>query len=654
MNYGEGKEQEQPRPGSTVPDSALQDSEERYRILADGVRDAVLHLAGEGWTIQACNAAAVKIFGGSGPAELLGLDALQLSAKTQCDGRLSLPAAIERRVLALREGRQQFDWTCRRLDGHPFSAQVLIDRAPRAGGFELQVTVRDTSGQAGDDDGRVPYRLRHAQELAQHIPEVLIMVDAANTRKLYVSPAYQSVWGRSCESLMANPGSWLEAVHDEDRERVAALDASLPETGHAGFDHEFRVVRPNGTVRWVNARGYPVFNEAGGYVRLAQVAADITPRKEVEEAMRRANRALRALRGLAQALQMAQDESSFVERVCRVVVELAGYRLACVAFDGPEPAGFSPVAHAGARDAFAELAGSSMEIAPGRALALLAMQEGGPYLVEDAAADPRWQESAAALGYRSALGLPLGSAEAVIGAVCIFAGERNAFDAEEIHLLLQLADELALGVTSLRSRAEIERGTARLRVSMESTIAALAATLELRDAYTAGHQRHVAQLSAALARELGCQEVQVHGIELAATVHDLGKIQVPAEILAKPAKLSKLEYELVKTHAQAGYELLKDIDFPWPIAELVWQHHERMDGSGYPRGLRGEQILLGARIIAVADTVEAMVSHRPYRASLGMEMTMAEMRRGRGTSYDAEVVDACLRLFEEKSFAFTP
>jgi HD-GYP domain-containing protein (c-di-GMP phosphodiesterase class II) len=188
---------------------------------------------------------------------------------------------------------------------------------------------------------------------------------------------------------------------------------------------------------------------------------------------------------------------------------------------------------------------------------------------------------------------------------------------------------------------------------MESAIEALAGTLELRDAYTAGHQRRVAALAAAIARELGLSEDEIHGIHLAATIHDLGKIQVPAEILAKPTKLTKLEFELIKTHPQAGYDLLKDIDFPWPIAQLVYQHHERIDGSGYPRGLCGEETLIGARIIAVADTVEAICSHRPYRPGLGIEAALLVITKKRGTAYDPSVVDACLKIFREKRFTFS-
>lgn len=192
-----------------------------------------------------------------------------------------------------------------------------------------------------------------------------------------------------------------------------------------------------------------------------------------------------------------------------------------------------------------------------------------------------------------------------------------------------------------------------LRRSLEDTIRVVALTVEMRDPYTAGHQRRVADLAVAIAKELGLPEDQIHGLHLAGIVHDLGKIQVPSEILSKPGKITDIEFSFIKTHPQAGYEILKNVEFPWPIAQIVLQHHERLDGSGYPHGLKAEQILLEARILAVADVVEAMASHRPYRTGLGIDTALAEIEHGRGRAYDPATVDACVKLFREKGFAFT-
>ncbi len=201
-----------------------------------------------------------------------------------------------------------------------------------------------------------------------------------------------------------------------------------------------------------------------------------------------------------------------------------------------------------------------------------------------------------------------------------------------------------------RVQQEREQDAKRLARSLEETIWAVATTVEMRDPYTAGHQRRVADLAHAIGTELGLSETQIHGLRLAGTIHDLGKIQLPAEILAKPGKLSALEFNLIKSHPQTGYDIVKGVEFPWPIAQAILQHHERLDGSGYPAGLKGEQIIVEARILSVADVVEAMSSHRPYRAGLGMEAALGEIRKNSGKLYDPAVVDACLRLFGDKAY----
>jgi PAS domain S-box-containing protein/putative nucleotidyltransferase with HDIG domain len=205
-----------------------------------------------------------------------------------------------------------------------------------------------------------------------------------------------------------------------------------------------------------------------------------------------------------------------------------------------------------------------------------------------------------------------------------------------------------------RKQAETERrkNIQKLIDSMEATIEAIALTVEMRDMYTAGHQRRVTKLAVAIADELGLSEAETNGIRLAGIVHDIGKIQVPAEILNKPGRLSELEFKIIKNHPQAGYEILKNIKFAWPVAEIVYQHHERLNGSGYPRGLSSNEILLEARILAVADVVEAMATHRPYRAALGVGKALEEIAANRGILYDDAIVNACYKVFYEKGFKF--
>jgi len=204
-----------------------------------------------------------------------------------------------------------------------------------------------------------------------------------------------------------------------------------------------------------------------------------------------------------------------------------------------------------------------------------------------------------------------------------------------------------------RAERELQQSLKKLQITLEGTIHALASAVEMRDPYTAGHQREVTRLACAIANEMGLPEEQIEGIRMAGLIHDIGKINVPAEILSKPGTLNGLEFGLIKTHPQVGSDILNGtIEFPWPIAQIVLQHHERMDGSGYPVGLSGEEILLEARILGVADVVEAMASHRPYRPALSINKALEEISQNRGVLYDPAVVDACLKLFIEKGFKF--
>ncbi|MFQ5581760.1 MAG: HD domain-containing phosphohydrolase, partial [Mariprofundaceae bacterium] len=201
-----------------------------------------------------------------------------------------------------------------------------------------------------------------------------------------------------------------------------------------------------------------------------------------------------------------------------------------------------------------------------------------------------------------------------------------------------------------KAEMELEKSCVRLEHALTGTITAIATTVEARDPYTAGHQRRVAKIASTIAEQLGLGDDQIEGINMGAMIHDIGKIHLPAEILAKPTKLTDTEYEMIKGHSQVGYDILKGIDFPWPVADIAHQHHERLDGSGYPQGLKGDEICLEAKIVAVADVVEAIASHRPYRASLGIDFALQEISDKKGKFYCPDAVDACLKLFREDGF----
>ncbi len=202
-----------------------------------------------------------------------------------------------------------------------------------------------------------------------------------------------------------------------------------------------------------------------------------------------------------------------------------------------------------------------------------------------------------------------------------------------------------------RADEQIRHYVTQLETAFMSTVGVVTTLSEMRDPYTAGHERRVAEIGVAIGAELGFDARRQEGLRAAGYLHDVGKITIPAEILSKPGKLSGIEFSLIQGHAQAAYDVLKDVDFPWPVAQIALQHHERMDGSGYPQGLKGEAILLEARITAVADVVEAMSSHRPYRPAFGIDLALAEIERGRGSCYDADVADACIKLFRERGYS---
>lgn len=208
--------------------------------------------------------------------------------------------------------------------------------------------------------------------------------------------------------------------------------------------------------------------------------------------------------------------------------------------------------------------------------------------------------------------------------------------------------EIKRAEESLKKMAgDLAGANTMLRRSMGETISALSRAIEQRDPYTDGHQKRVSQLAVAIARRMGKDDDFITGVQFGALLHDIGKIHIPAEILSNPRRLTEIEHTLVRTHALAGYEILKDSHFPWPLAEMIYQHHEKLDGSGYPRGLTAAEILPGARIIAVADVTEAISSHRPYRAALGIEKALQELILNRGKLYDADAVDACVTILRE-------
>lgn len=466
--------------------------------------------------------------------------------------------------------------------------------------------------------------------------------------------AAERLWGYARDEAIGRPVSIIvppEAdVRKEVDERIRRMAAGQTIRNEEGIS-----VRKDGRRFAYSLNLSHIRDHTGAPTGLMAVVQDISVAQQNRKALLRVNRALKTLSAGTSAVAHASSEHQLLGTMCQVVVESGGYPLAWVGFAENDAAkSVRPAARAGSGAEYVRSANLSWaDTDQGRGPTGLCIRSGVPQVARDISNDPRmapWRVEAKKFGYVSSVDLPLKSPQGVIGVLNILAGEADAFDGDELDLLAELAANLSYGIVSLRTRAAHERTLQRLEAGLEATVHALASTVESRDPYTAGHQQRVAQVSVELAHALGLHAEQVHGLQLAATIHDIGKLSIPAEILTKPGRLTSLEYELIKTHAEAGYQILKGVEFPWPVAEMVRQHHERIDGSGYPRGLKGDQILLEARILSVADVIEAMSAHRPYRAGKGIEAALAEIVAGRGTAFDASVVDACVALFRDHRY----
>lgn len=395
---------------------------------------------------------------------------------------------------------------------------------------------------------------------------------------------------------------------------------------------------------------------------------DISDRKISDRALRvsedlleKQNWAVLAYAHAAISLSRAEDESTLINDVCSAIVKEAPYVLAWVGM-----AEFNE----GKTVRVAGMDGTAVKYAENLQLSWAenavsgigpvgeCIRSGKSTVVLDTKQDPRfkiWLERASKFDIRCVVASPIHDGTKTIGALAVYSKITNAFTESEIHLFENLADEIGYGLRSIKHRQELaqevkERQIAQdqLTLALESTIAAMSKTMEWRDPYTAGHQKRVAEIATIIGEKMGLSQDRLQGLHMAGMVHDIGKIAIPSEILTKPTALTDLEKRMVQEHVESGYQILKDIPFNAPIADIVRQHHERVDGTGYPLGLKGDQILLESKILAVSDTIEAMGSHRPYRPARSLELTFSEIRRLSGSYLDEDVVKAALELFEDQ------
>jgi len=401
-------------------------------------------------------------------------------------------------------------------------------------------------------------------------------------------------------------GEYFSHIHPEDLERTKAARREAISSGAGGYTLEYRILREGG-VAHVVARARIERDLAGRAVRVYGSLQDITDRKRMEEALEQERSYLDGLFENSPDAVVVTDGSGIIQKTNRAFTRLFG-------FSASEAAGCLVDDLVVPRRLYSEGQEYTRDLGRGIRLDFESIRQ---------------RRDGTEFPCRG-LGLPVTLNGGQVGVYCIYRDLTREKEQQE-----QLA----------RALETMER-------AWEQTIEALASTSEVKDPYTAGHQRRVAALASAIAREMGHPESFVTGVEKAAQVHDLGKIEVPAELLSRPGRLSPFEFRLVQVHAEAGYRILSKIQLPWPLAEIVYQHHERLDGSGYPRGLKGAEILPEARIIAVADIVEAMCSHRPYRPARSLEEALGAVGEMKGTALDEMAVAACQRLFGELRFSF--
>ncbi|MDZ4165104.1 MAG: PAS domain S-box protein [Smithellaceae bacterium] len=505
-----------------------------------------------------------------------------------------------------------------------------------------------------------------------NVSDVIYSIDS-DFRISSISPSVERILGYRVEEVINRPFPELNILTSESLERAAA-DAIRIFNGESIQAAVYEFIAKNGTRKYGEVSGSPLYRN-GEIIGLISVARDITERKQLEVRERLAHEVLELLNRPEGALDTISDILLTVKK--HLEFEAVGLRLQ-EGDDFPyyETNGFSEEFVLAERRLCAyDEAGNVLRDGEGRAVlecmcgnvlrgrtdaAQPFFTEGGSFWTNsttDLLASTTEEERQARTrnrchgeGYESVALIPLRTGEEIIGLLQLNDRRRDQFTLGMIHFFEGLGSSIGIALARKQAEEKLQHTLESLRNAVGAIVQVVASAAETRDPYTAGHQFRSADLARAIAGELELPRDKIDAIRMAGAIHDIGKIAVPAEILSKPTRLTKLEFALIQEHSRKGYEILKDVESPWPLAEIIHQHHERMDGSGYPRMLKGEEILMEARIIAVADVVESMSSHRPYRPALGIDAALAEIEKNSGTLYDAAAADACLRLLREKRY----
>ncbi len=580
----------------------LHDGEIRFKILFESSPDGIFMVDAKGKILEA-NLAASLLYE-SGKSEIIGKNIKEMIGEAY-QGQVAddIPRMLSGEI-------SFYETSFNTNEGKTVPVELRIRSVSYAGQKMLMFYVRDISERVRVGENFLESQ-RSLSNFMSNLPGVAYrcLNDKAWTMK-FISQGCQQLTGYRPYDLIDNKSiAFGDIIHPDYQKQVwHTIQKALKK--HRAYQLEYKIITASNQELWVWEQGRGVYDEFGKLMSCEGIIIDVDNLKRAEEALRESEVRFRSL----------------VENVPSIAVQ---------GFDKNRKVIFW-------NKASEKLYGYEKEEALGQEIEQLIIP---PYNRAEVMAEiAEWIKKGKTVppGERS-----------------LMRKDGSIFEAHSSHVLLKnIRGEsefysLDVDLTALnRVKKDLQKSLHNLKKTLDGIVLALMSAVEMRDPYTAGHQNGVAKLACAIAKELGLNEHSIEGLRIGSLLHDIGKLNIPSEILTKPGGLSDIEYKLMQTHPQFGFEILRSINFPWPIAQMVLQHHEKIDGSGYPQGLTGDKIMLEAKILTVADVVEPMSSHRPYRPALGMDAALAEIKKGRGIFYDAEVADCCINLIEKKGFHF--
>jgi len=578
-------------------EEALRESEELFRSYLEYAPDAVYMSDAKGNFLYGNRKCEAII--GYKREELIGKNFLELNIlpeKSLNKAAQLLQANIEGKST----GPDEIELISK--EGRLIPVEISTSVVQRAGEGIVLAFVRDITDRKRSDE-----KLRASEERFRTAAENLtdVVYDWDIKEKIDWHGDIDGVMGYPPGGFPRTIKAWAATIHPEDKDRVmAALEDHVK--GVAPFVIEYRVVRKDGESRWWSARGTALRDDRGEPYKMIGSITDITERKQSEDALRKSEEEFRLLAESMPQIVWVTRKDGWNIYFNQQWVDYTGLTL---------------------EESYGH--GWNIPFHPDDQQRALSAWENATKNNDIYSLECRLRRADGVYHWWLVRGVPLLDET---GEIIKWFG--TCTDIDDIK----------------NAEKRLQDTLDSLRRAVGTTIQVMVSAVEARDPYTSGHQLRSTDLARAIATEMGLPQEKIEGLRMAGSIHDIGKLSIPAELLSKPTKLTNIEFSLIKEHARMGYEMLKDVESPWPLAQIVYQHHERMDGSGYPRNLKGDEILLEARIMAVADVVEAMASHRPYRPSLGLDKALEEIEKNRGIFYDNAVADACLRLFRDKRY----